>query len=337
MTVLYVASDEPGAGKTAFATTLAYDLISHGKKVHVIKPLSDTYNDHEIYTKLLDEVAPTKSVTTGQGTLNADLLSQVSDICTKTAENSDVVIVEGPGEISPKENGQIANALNATVVLLTRHIFGKDPKTVASYAAEFDDRLAGIIVNGRTEYQDTEVSCSFIPELSEINIPTLGIIPEDRLLLSCTIGAIAQHLSGSFLTSDLNEEEYSDRLVEDFMVGGLGLDWGVLYFGIRENKAVVVRGDRPDVQMSALDTPCSLMILTDGITPIEYVLHEATLHEVPLAVVETNTLETMDALNNLQDTASFDHIEKVSRFHDLLTAHADLTPVLDRLGLPVLV
>ena len=55
MTVLYVASDEPGAGKTAFATTLAYDLISQGNKVHVIKPLSDTYNDHEIYTKLLRE------------------------------------------------------------------------------------------------------------------------------------------------------------------------------------------------------------------------------------------------------------------------------------------
>ena len=139
------------------------------------------------------------------------------------------------------------------------------------------------------------------------------------------------------MDSDLNEEEYSDRLVEDFMVGGLGLDWGVLYFGIRENKAVVVRGDRPDVQMSALDTPCAFMILTDGITPIEYVLHEATLNEVPLAVVETSTLETMDALNNLQDTASFDHIEKVSRFHDLLTVHADLTPILDRLGLPVAV
>ena len=336
MTVLYVASDESGAGKTALSTTLAYDLINHGSKVRVIRPLDDTHNDHEIYTKLLGEVAPTKSVTTGQGPLSADLLSQVSDICTEAAENSDVVIVEGPGTISPKENGQIADALNATAVLLTRHTFGKDPKTVASYAAEFGERLAGIVVNGRTEYQDTEVSCSFIPELSKINIPTLGIIPEDRRLLSSTIRAIAQHLSGRFLNADSDEEEYGDRLVEDFMVGGLGLDWGVLYFGIRENKAVVVRGDRPDVQMSALDTPCAFMILTDGITPIEYVLHEAALQEVPLAVVETSTLETMSTLNNLQDTASFDHTEKILRFRDLLTLHADLTPVLDRLGLPIL-
>ncbi|MCH2320854.1 MAG: DRTGG domain-containing protein [SAR202 cluster bacterium] len=337
MTVLYVASDEPGAGKTAFATTLAYDLISHGNKVNVIKPIKDTHNDHEIYTKLLDQATPTKSVTAGQETLSSDLLSQVSDISQQVAENSDVVIVEGPGTISPKENGQIADALNATAVLVTRHTFGKDPKTVASYATEFNERLAGIIVNGRTEYQDIEVSCSFIPELSKTNIPTLGIIPEDRRLLSSTIEVIAQHLSARLLNADSNEEQYADRLVEDFMVGGLGLDWGVLYFGIRENKAVVVRGDRPDVQMSALDTPCAFMILTDGITPIEYVLHEATLNEVPLAVVETSTLETMDALNNLQDTASFDHIEKVSRFHDLLTVHADLTPILDRLGLPVAV
>ena len=110
MTVLYVASDEPGAGKTAFATTLAYDFISHGNKVNVIKPIKDTHNDHEIYTKLLDQATPTKSVTAGQETLSSDLLSQVSDISQQVAENSDVVIVEGPGTISPKENGQIAEA-----------------------------------------------------------------------------------------------------------------------------------------------------------------------------------------------------------------------------------
>ena len=112
----------------------------------------------------------------------------------------------------------------------------------------------------------------------------------------------------------------------------MGLDWGVLYFGIRENKAVIVRGDRPDIQMAALHTPTSCLILTNGIEPVEYIVNEADLEEVPIVVVDSTTIDTMAALNTLQGGVGFDHTAKVDRFRVLLQENVDLGKVLERLG-----
>ena len=60
-----------------------------------------------------------------------------------------------------------------------------------------------------------------------------------------------------------------------------------------------MRGDRPDVQMSALTTSTQCLVLTGGIDPIEYVLYEAELEEVPIAVVPSETLDAMAALDDL--------------------------------------
>ena len=56
-----------------------------------------------------------------------------------------------------------------------------------------------------------------------------------------------------------------------------------------ENKAVIVRGDRPDLQMAALNTSTACIVLTKGVEPIEYVRYEAEQEEVSLIVVETDT------------------------------------------------
>ena len=45
------------------------------------------------------------------------------------------------------------------------------------------------------------------------------------------------------------------------MVGGFGMDPGQYVFNTRNKKAVIVRGDRPDVQMSALETQMSCFIM----------------------------------------------------------------------------
>ena len=105
----------------------------------------------------------------------------------------------------------------------------------------------------------------------------LAAIPEDRRLLGVTAGQIADHLGGSFLSW----EEKRDNFVEHYLIGGMVLDWGVLYFQQFDNKAVIVRGNRPDLQMAALRTPTSCIVLTGGYPPIQYVSYEAGEEEVP--------------------------------------------------------
>ena len=216
---------------------------------------------------------------------------------------------------------------------ITQHVHGKDANDLSEWPAAFGDRLIGVVVNGRTEYQGTAVETEFIPALEALGIRTLGVVPEDRKLVSSTIDQIVEHLEGRYL----QDEEYGDRIIEHFLVGGMGLDRGTLYFGIREDKAVIVRGDRPDVQMAALHTPTSCLILTNGTEPVEYIVHEAELEEVPIVIVDTDTLDTMKALRTLQDNVRFDHPDKVERFGALLRENVDLGPVFERLGVGVAV
>ena len=143
------------------------------------------------------------------------------------------------------------------------------------------------------------------------------------------MGQLAQHLDGKFL----NWEEKRDNFVEHYLIGGMILDWGVLYFERFANKAVIVRGDRPDIQMAALKTPTSCIVLTGGHPPIQYVDYEAGEEEVPLIQVETDTLSTASALESLQEKVLFDHPMKQDQFQELMSQHGDWEALYQSLGL----
>ena len=85
--------------------------------------------------------------------------------------------------------------------------------------------------------------------------------------------------------------------------------------------------------MASLGTPTSCMVLTNGIEPIEYIRYEAEQEEVPVMVVETDTLGTMDALNGLESKARFDHKLKLARFDELFSDHVDIGQLSSEFGL----
>lgn len=111
------------------------------------------------------------------------------------------------------------------------------------------------------------------------------------------------------------------------------MDNGVSYFELKGNKATVVRGDRPDIQMAALKTPTTCMVLTKGIEPIEYVLNEAEAEEIPLILTESATLDVMEAFGSAMNVARFDHPSKLARFEELLSQHIDVEAITADLGL----
>ena len=324
MNSIYILSDEAGAGKTALAVTLATLIRREGASAVVVNPFDDVHD--EFYGKLLGQ--------TGNDTSPpaiSDPMDKVADRCRLAAGDSDVLIVEGSAGIGIVAARELAEALDAGVLGITRHVHGKDANDLSEWSSAFADRLIGVVVNERTQYQGTAVETEFIPALEALGIRTLGVVPEDRKLVSSTIDQIVEHLDSRYLEGD----EYGDRIIEHFLVGGMGLDRGTLYFGIRDDKAVIVRGDRPDIQMAALHTPTSCLILTNGAEPVEYIEHEAELEEVSIVIADTDTLDTMKALRTLQERVRFDHPDKVERFGALLRENVDLGPVFERLGVGV--
>ena len=329
MAVLYVASDRSGAGKTALSASLASIFAEDGLGVAVIKPLAgpdDT--DVNAYADLLGASQASPPLTVPADGISPAMADSVQQACAAAQDGKDVLIVEGASDLSQQDHARLAEALDAAAVIVAGFTSDMDAESLSGWSEQMGDRLLGFLINGITRYQNRDVTIGLLPEMEAKGLKSIGALPEDRRLLGVTVSQIAEHVNGRYLAG----EELTDGLVEHFMVGGMGLDSGLEYFGLPNNKATIVRGDRPDIQMSSLQTPTTCMVLTEGKDPIEYVLNEAELEEVPIVVTDSDTLTTMKALNGVQNRARFNHPAKLTRFSELLRRHADLDTIRTRLA-----
>ncbi len=115
-------------------------------------------------------------------------------------------------------------------------------------------------------------------------IKVLGVIPENRVLLAITVGELAECIQGKIL----NNAEKSGELVENYMLGAMVVDSGLDYFGRKSNKAAIIRQDRPDMQLAALETPTKCLVLSGSNQPPIYnVLNKAESKGIPIITTET--------------------------------------------------
>ena len=348
MSVLCVASDEEGVGKTAFCVALAHLLGQQGKKASIFKPFKDkgagrsSDPDRIIYEKL-SEGSESEDIqlkesdatvvdgewpdTLGCSGVDRALLDGLASRLVGASADNDVVIVELSSALARDDTRDVVDALSAHVVVVAGYSRELRAVDLKPWVDALGERLIGIVLNSLPRYLATEADANLARPMQSDGIRLLGIVPDDRGLLGATVSQVSQHLNGRILQTDGD----LDGLVEHFMVGGYSLNPGELYFEIHDRKAAVIRGDRPDMQMAALATPTTCLLLTNGKEPIEYVRYEAEQEQVPIVLVETDTLATMSALETLIDDARFDHPRKMERFAELMQAHVDMDAILSRL------
>lgn len=328
MTVLYVASDRVRAGKTAMCITLAAKLIGQGGKSTAVKPFTstkdDTDSDVTSYTQLLECEADGWPIAISGNDVSDDDISKAKVIVDSASEGADVVLVEAPNGLSVEAHARISESLGARVLVLVSYHDGMRASDLARWSKAIGERLAGFVINNTSRYLGHDVETKLIPSMRDSGLTCFGIVPEDRVLLSSSVSEVVSYLNAEVIV----EGDESDPLVEHLMAWGFSLDPGQLVFEARESKALVIRGDRPDIQMAALATPTSCLIATQGKQPIEYVLYEAGEEDVTVMTVLDDTLSTMDTLGGLMDTAAFNHPDKVARFGKLLDEHIDVAAII---------
>ena len=330
LTVLYIASDQLGAGKTALCAAIASELKRQGKRALVFKPLARSDDpDPAVYLSLLGQPETDSPFQLSTGGLTGTLLGSIVEASEKAMQGQDVLIVEGTAGLSPEDATRLVDGLDARILVVAKYGPALEAAHLTGWREQFGERLLGFLINSLTRFKGNDTRTRLLPSMASEGLSCKGVIPEDRRLLGVTVDQLASHLDGRLLGG----EDVGDGLVEHFVVGGMGMDPGELYFDLWRNKAVIVRGDRPDIHMAALATPTTCMLLTRGIEPIEYVTYEAEQAEVPLVVVPSDTLATMAALGSLLDAPRFDHPSKLERFVELLREHADLPAVYSGLSL----
>ena len=214
MSILYVVSDNAGAGKTALCASLASVLNDIGRKVTVSKPIfaDDEKSDHDNYSAVLDSSLSSSS--------NESIDLNIAAENIKSMESGvDTLLLEASNSLSVDQHVELVKAIEAKVIHVSKYNRSIDS---IPFITAFGDNLIGTVINFLTIYKGTEAYESVIPRLEESGINVLGLIPEDRTLLSLTVKKICENLEGIFFAG----EEYGEDLVEGYMVGGFGMDPG---------------------------------------------------------------------------------------------------------------
>ena len=329
MAILYVAGQGPGAGSTAVCAALATLWRKAGRQVAPLKPVALSQAgvaDAKLFATVASNsgVQEQSPVVVSGPTMEAGLAEAADKQVAKASQEVDVGVVEGlpltdaqgaPVTASPL----LAQRWDSRVVGVLTYDPALSAETAVPWREAFGDRLAGVLVNRRPRYAEHDTLSRLVPEFQDAGVPVLGVVPEERLMLAPTVRQVADHLQAEFYLGSSEDQ----RLVEHFLIGGLILESGVDYFGRLPNQAVIVRGTRPDIAMAALSCPLSCIILTGGTQPSQYVYQRAEAQQVPLLVVDADTLATAHALESVQERASVHHPQKVERFAALLEERLD--------------
>jgi BioD-like phosphotransacetylase family protein len=331
MGILYVAGDRPGAGATVVAAGLASLWRGQGYTVTVVKPVTLAADDPDgaVLAGLTGSASdaslvlpsPESPSQESDGAEESDkLLNAAAENVQELASQFDAVIVEGVPRLDTTgapiaASPVLAERLGARVlgVVAYRRAMGADD--VSHWRNTYASSFAGVVLNRETIYAEHDVWSRLVPAFEDAGVAVIAVIPEQRLLLAPTVRQVSDLVDGTFFTG-LDGE---DQLIEHFLIGGLITEWGGNYFGRLPNQAVIVRGGRADIQMSALNFPLTALFLTGCDTPSQYVYQRAQEQNVPLVVVPGDTHATTAALEQLHGQISGIHPEKVELVSSILS------------------
>lgn len=328
MVTLYVTSSPGNMGKTAICAGLGQHLLNEGHRIGFLKPvLADKTADGDgafmkhvlALEETIDSICP---VINNQN----NLANSVKQACDQVSRGKDVVVIEGmPIEASY----EAVEALDAKVLIVEGYSKELPGAKLIDGYQKFEEHLLGVVINKVPSSKLEQVHNEASAQLGEAGINVLGVLPEDRALLALTIGELAEHLQGKIL----NNNEKLAELVENFMLGAMVVDPGPDYFGRKDNKAVIVRSNRPDMQLAALETSTKCLILSGDTAPIPSVLYQAEAKKVPIILTSSDATATVKTIEDALSQTRFNQEKKLPRLTDMIKQYFNFPALYQGLGL----
>jgi BioD-like phosphotransacetylase family protein len=264
-----------------------------------------------------------------------DLAGAVHAAFEAVSKQKDVVILEGGGSLAegsivnlaPPHVSDLLNPKELLVVPYSSDLQLVDD-LIASRAKPGESLLGGVIntVPGRRlDFVRKEVK----PFVERRGITIFGVIPRERVLLSVSVRELAEGVKGEVLCA----EQALEELVENLVVGAMSADSALIYFRRSPNKAVITGGDRPDIQLAALETSTRCLILTGNIRPGPQVISRAEEQGIPMVLTRHDTMTAIERIEGFFGKTRFHQEKKMKRFEELLSEHLDFKGLYQSLGL----
>jgi BioD-like phosphotransacetylase family protein len=285
MPALVFFSPAPLAGKTTVMAGLARQISAAGRAVALTRLPGD--ESAEADGRLFESLAPSTSAPPSPAGPEVSLIEALSgDPNPALTENPDAraIVIRSAAEIEPP---------------------------LVDYARVFGDRLAGVIVNKAPSKRLDSIRA----ETERAGLKVLAVVPEDRLLAAPVLRDVAGTLSATVEHLGNGGLQPLDRP----LIATISADPGQGYFAGYDAKAVIVRSDKPDLQLAALNAGASCLILTGGLPLLSYVLERAEEDEIPLVRTSLDTISAVNGIEGLFGSVPFAGGDaKTKRITDLL-------------------
>jgi len=257
------------------------------------------------------------------------LVDRVKQAYDKVSADKDVVIVEGVDGGLTEVSLRMAEALDAGVIIVDTYPGQLPGPELFDAAKGFGEYLLGVVLNKVPGRRVDDVYDEISGQFDRVGMEVLGVLPEDRVLLALTVGELAECIEGEIISSP----DKSEELVENLMLGAMVVDPGPEYFARKSGKAVAVRGERPDMQLAALETSTRCLILTGGTPPVPVVLDSAQIKGVPIILVKGDTITAVNSIEQALGRGRFNQEKKLPRLIEIMEEHFNFRALDKRLGL----
>jgi BioD-like phosphotransacetylase family protein len=361
MKSLYVTSVERYSGKTAACLALGLHFQADGYQVGYLKPLSmQPYRISDPKTGAIHiadedaafvkevlglsaepwELSPVvltdefleENLKTG---VTPNLLDKVKAAYATAVEGKDILLLEGGGSLREGyvvglPTTEVARQLASQVLVVVRYR-GEVQTLDNVLAAQFrlGEALCGVILNRVWAEAVSFVTQTAIPYIEKRGIPVFGMLPDTRSLSALTVSELIKVLNAEVLTK-YNREQ---ALVENLTVGAMTADTALSRFRKYSNKAVITGGDRTDIQLAALETSTTCLVLTGNLRPSPLVVKQAEEFGVAVLLVRMNTMETIEAIERVFGKTRLGEKAKLQQFLALMDESCDYARLYREIGI----
>jgi hypothetical protein len=241
----------------------------------------------------------------------------------KLKGKSDLMLIEGTREITTGflndvSGMAIAENVQSGVVLVSR-ARSSDLDKIAMLKhmmRRYKVNFRGVILNMN---EDQKV----VKMLESKHIQVLGSIPPLKELCRFNVEEVADALGATVIVA----EDRMDRIVEEVMVGAMTPETALKTMRRFANKAIITGGDRSDIQMAALSTDTSCLVLTGGLYPDRQVVAKAYELGVPILLTRQDTLNASETIEHLIARIDPDDTNKIDLVARTVKEYVDLDAV----------
>ncbi len=288
MALILVTSLNPGEGKTGVAAAVGRHFAYKGRPVTLVRASDDSPASNAV-----KDAAWFASLDFAPGSLPT-----TADAASVTDPAADALTVV---EASVAQ----AASIPASAVLLVSR--GVAPKSLPAGMT-----VVAVIV---TDVQKG----SALPDAVG-DAPVFGV-EADRALAGFSVSEVRAVLNAEILVAGDERDTTCDHLV----IAPIASDAGQPYFRRFARQAVVVRFDRTDMHLAAMQADPECLILTGGRRPSDYLFDAASAKGIPVMLSRTDTENTVIALEGIFDRTRFQGERKLDRMSELLEASALFT------------